>query len=108
MKAVARVVFERLGRKIGGKAVAVGDGFYDSLESQRVVRSGESVRITKIDLVLAETFFVVRTFRTYSHLFQSYAYFTAYIFTLIVRSHVHVPGIVVWNLRRRAVFIFIE
>ena len=103
--AVAGAVFEGLWRKVGAKSVAGGNRIHDAAESHRVVCGGHGVGVAEVYLVLAGAFLMVGAFRFYAHLLQGETYLPADVFALVLRGNVHIAGVVVWQLRRLAVFV---
>ena len=105
MEAVAGLIRKRFWGEVRSHSAELCDRLYDSSKSQGVIGRSQSIRITEVNFVLPGTFFVVRALRMDSHFFKRKADLTADIFSVIVRSDVHVSGRITRNLCRAAVFI---
>ena len=106
--AVARLAAQRLRGEVSGETVAHGDGIYDRAECDRIVRGLDGLGIAEIDLVLPRPLLVVGTLRTDTHLFERQADLTADVLALIPGRNVHIPGAVVRDRGRLAVFVAAE
>ena len=103
--AVARFAAQGLRGEVGGKTVAQGDGIYDCAERDRIVRGFDRLGIPEIDLILTGSLFMVGAFRADAHLFKRQADLAADVLALILGRNVHVPGAVVGDRGRFAVFV---
>ena len=95
MESVSRFIFQRLRAEISKKPITSGDCFHNSLEGHGIVSSSQWIGIAKINFVLSRTFFVVRTFRLYSHLFKCQTYFSADIFASVFRGNIHISCVII-------------
>ena len=105
MKSVSGFIFQRFWTKISKNTVLPGDCFYYRLKSHRIVRSGQRIRVAKINLILSGTFFMMGTLRLDPHLFECQAYLPADIFPSVFRSYVHVGGVIIRLLCWAAIII---
>ena len=105
MHPVAGPILQRLGGEVRAQAVARGDGVNDCPEGHGVVRRRQGIRVAEVYLVLTRPLLMVGAFRQDSHLLQSQADFPAHVFPLVLRSNVHISGIVIGNLCCFAGFI---